>query len=94
MDKLDICVECEKPKADLDFLGRCPGCFEELKWRPPKAPVQAPYFKEMGVENPVDPKGSTAHVRDIKSRRYDEKTDSMYRYHPPKRYFFPNQKGA
>lgn len=51
-----------------------------------------PYFKEMGVENPGDPKGSTAHVRDIKNRRYDSKTDKTYYHQPKKTYFFP--KGA
>lgn len=53
-----------------------------------KATVNAPYFKEMGVENPIDPKGSTAHVRDIKNRRYDAKADKQFQYKPPKKYFF------
>lgn len=89
MELQDICVECGKTSADLDFLGRCLTCFEELKWRPPVNPVQAPYFKEMGVENPVDAKGSTAHVRDIKNRRYDPKTDKTFYYKPRKEYFIP-----
>lgn len=47
------------------------------------------HFKEMGVENPLDPKGSTAHVREIKSRMHDFKTGKVYNYEPPKTYFFP-----
>jgi len=92
MDIQDICVECGQPSEEVDFLGRCTPCFEELKLRPAKNKQNAPYFKEMGVENPVDPKGSTAHVRDIKNRRYDSKTDTTFDYKPPKRYFIP--KGA
>lgn len=48
-----------------------------------------PYFKEMGVENPSDPKGSTAHVRDIKARRLDPSTNKMYYEQPRRTYFFP-----
>lgn len=51
--------------------------------------VSGIYFKEMGVENPGDPKGSTAHVRDIKARRLDPVTQKMFYYKPPKTYFFP-----
>jgi hypothetical protein len=43
---------------------------------------------EYGVENPVDPKGSTAHVRDIKKRRIDPKTKTVFNYEPPKTYFY------
>lgn len=83
-----ICVECGDTKDQVDFLGRCSECFERLKWEEPRNPVHAPYFKEMGVENPVDAKGSTAHVRDIKNRRYDAKEDRTFQYKPPKKYFF------
>lgn len=88
MKLLDICVECGEPSAELDYFRRCPKCFEELKYREPKQKVSAPYFKEVGVENPIDPKGSTAHVRDIKQRRIDTKTRETFYYKPPKRYFF------
>jgi len=47
------------------------------------------YFKEMGVENPYDPKGSTAHVRDIKQRRWDQKEKRMFYYKGETRYSFP-----
>jgi hypothetical protein len=49
-------------------------------------------MKEVGIENPYDKKGSTAHVRDIKNRRYDPKTDKMFYHEGPKRYFFPGGK--
>lgn len=92
MKMVDICVECGKPNEYVDFLGRCYPCFEELKWREPKNRMVAPYFKEMGAENPIDPKGSTAHVRDIKQRRVDTKTGETFYYTGKKTYFFP--KGA
>lgn len=43
---------------------------------------------EYGVENPIDAKGSTAHVRDIKARRLDPKTKTLFYYEKPKTYFF------
>lgn len=43
---------------------------------------------EYGVENPMDPKGSTAHVRDIKARRIDTKSKTPFYYEAPKAYFF------
>jgi hypothetical protein len=46
---------------------------------------------EYGQENPMDPKGSTAHVRDIKARRLDPKTKKMFYYETPKTYFFPKE---
>lgn len=52
-------------------------------------PSSEPYFKEVGVENPYDKKGSTVHVRDIKNRRLDTKTNKMFYYEAPKTYFFP-----
>lgn len=79
-----ICVVCGE-QADRDILGRCLSCFQL------QVPVRFPYFKEMGVENPMDPKGSTAHVRDIKLRRIDPKTKEVFNYEPPKTYFFPKE---
>lgn len=52
-------------------------------------PERGTYFKEVGVENPFDKKGSTAHVRDIKARRLDPKTKKLFYYKPAKVYFFP-----
>lgn len=43
---------------------------------------------EYGVENPMDKNGSTAHVRDIKARRIDPKTKTLFYYEKPKTYFF------
>lgn len=43
---------------------------------------------EYGHENPIDPKGSTAHVRDIKARRYDFKEKRLVYAESPKTYFF------
>jgi len=50
-----------------------------------------PYFKEMGAANPKDPKGSTAHVMDIKDRRWHPEEKRMFYYSKerPKTYFFP-----
>jgi hypothetical protein len=81
---LGTCVACGL-EGDRDILGRCPDCFRA------QVPVRLPYFKEMGVENPMDPKGSTAHVREIKTRRIDPKTKAVFNYEPPKTYFFPKE---
>lgn len=50
-----------------------------------------PYFKEMGTANPFDPKGSTAHVNDIKDRRWHptEKRQFYWSKEKTKTYFFP-----
>lgn len=76
------CIGCGV-LADRDILGRCDDCFRH-GFR-----VMYGTFKEVGVENPYDKKGSTAHVRDIKSRRLDPKTKKMFYYEPPRTYFFP-----
>lgn len=78
-----ICEKCEKPAQSLYFdegLWICRHCrsFEET----------GVHFKEVGVENPYDKKGSTAHVRDIKSRRLDTKTGKMFYHQAPKTYYF------
>jgi hypothetical protein len=46
---------------------------------------------EFGHENPSDPRGSTAHVRDIKDRRWHptEKRQFYYSKELGKSYFFP-----
>lgn len=47
-----------------------------------------PYLKEVGIENPADPEGSTAHVRDIKARRWDPVEKRLFYHQAPKSYFF------
>lgn len=80
-----ICSNCQSSNASeykyIDGTWTCRHCTV------PREP--SIYFKEMGVENPGDPKGSTAHVRDIKARRLDTKTGKMFYYQAPKTYFFP-----
>lgn len=79
-----LCPECHKPTATFKYVdGRwvcrsCSGWSEPMACRP----------FEYGVENPTDPKGSTAHVRDIKARRIDPKTKTLFYYEKPKTYFF------
>lgn len=77
-----VCVVCGT-SGDRDILGRCEACFRK------NAPVPYCHFKEMGVENPGDPQGSTAHVRDIKARRVDVKTGKMYYDRGQRSYSFP-----
>ena len=74
------CVVCGS-LGDRDVLGRCEPCFRRGEY------VPFLYFKEMGVENPRDPEGSTAHVRDIKARRYDTKENKMFYYKGERSYF-------
>jgi hypothetical protein len=76
------CVGCGQ-EADRDILGRCMPCFQSGF-----IPMYGS-FKEVGVENPYDKQGSTAHVKDIKKRRLDVKTGKMYYHQEPKTYFFP-----
>ena len=47
-------------------------------------------FFEYGHVNPIDPKGSTAHVRDIKDRRWHPKEKRLFYYSKElgKKYFF------
>jgi len=54
-----------------------------------RLPPLAPYFKEMGTANPSDPGGSTAHVQDIRKRRWHPTEKRLFYYEPPKAYFFP-----
>jgi hypothetical protein len=88
---MTTCVKCQQEDNDLDFVGRCLDCFKKdiLSNGPTNG---LPYFKEMGVENPADPQGSTAHVRDIKARRLDVKTNETYYDKGRTSYFFPKGK--
>lgn len=80
-----ICPKCSKPAMTLRYVdgifvcAHCVGRHSDLGCR----------TFEYGHENPLDPKGSTAHVRDIKARRYDFKEKRTFNYEPPKTYFFP-----
>lgn len=74
---------CCGVEADRDILGRCDSCF-----RQGRHVDNAFYFKEMGVENPADPKGSTAHVKDIKMRMIDPESKKVVNYKEPSKYFF------
>jgi len=80
-----MCPRCGKPTATFILVGDqlicrfCAGVVEPMGCRP----------FEFGVENPTDPKGSTAHVRDIKARRIDPVTKTLFYYQTPKTYFFP-----
>ena len=76
------CVVCGE-EDDRDILGRCYQCFCL------GIPVQYGHFKEVGRENPGDPKGSTAHVRDIKNRRMDPQTKQPFYYKGDTTYFIP-----
>lgn len=81
----EVCSKCKKFAASLFFNGGdwfCRHCVSGIN------PTGCRLF-EYGVENPVDPKGSTAHVRDIKARRIDPKTKAVFNYEKPKTYFFP-----
>lgn len=79
------CPKCQKWAASLHYIDGDWGC------RHCMAPFREPNCRlfEYGIENPVDAKGSTAHVRDIKSRRIDPKTKTVFNYEKPKTYFFP-----
>lgn len=79
-----FCPRCGKPAAsfhydDGDWL--CRYCLGNTR------PWSCLAF-EYGRENAMDSHGSTAHVRDIKARRLDPKTKTMFYYETPKKYFF------
>ncbi len=77
------CVDCQRYSASLNYRDGdwvCKHCYGGYG--------SSCRLFEYGVENPIDPKGSTAHVRDIKSRRIDPKTKTVFNYEAPKTYFF------
>ena len=86
LDDLDHCPWCHKPAAHWVYYS---GTSELIckKCAPPEG-SECLLF-ERGVENPMDPKGTTAHVRDIKARRIDPKTKTTFYYQKPKTYFLP-----
>lgn len=62
----------------------CKDCYQ----RPPASDTCRLF--EMGHENPSDPKGSTAHVRDIKARRYNPtEKRTFYASELGRTYFIP-----
>lgn len=82
-----ICGKCKKHSSSyrlVEGIWLCRHCRQVVEG--------GFYFKEMGVENPADPKGSTAHVRDIKARRFDVKTKETYYNKSRTAYFFPKGK--
>lgn len=82
-----MCHSCSNFSASLHY--------EDGKWvcglcyRRPESGCR---LFEYGQENPMDPKGSTAHVRDIKDRRWHPKEKRLFYYSKEglgKSYFFP-----
>lgn len=79
------CESCEKPHGTLYLQGDawvCKHCFGG-------AEPQTCRLFEKGHENPYDKDGTTAHVRDIKARRWHPTEKRMFYYKAPKSYFFP-----
>lgn len=82
---------CEQCGIASQRYALCNKCYDA--WQN-KGFGDVPYFKEMGTENTGDSKGSTAHVRDIKDRRWNSVEKRMF-YHSkerPKTYFLPKGK--
>lgn len=83
---MSLCNQCEKDAITLHYQDGdwvCHFCY--------MAPARSDTCRlfEFGSENPMDARGSTAHVRDIKARRIDPKTKTQFYYEKPKTYFFP-----
>jgi len=77
------CSKCGHIAGILTFQDSrwiCYSCYE----KPEESTCR---LHEYGHENPEDPKGSTAHVRDIKARRIDPKTKEQFYYQASKTYF-------
>lgn len=81
-----FCSSCNKPSGTLYMEGDewvCRHC-----WTGEAKPQTCRLF-EKGAENPYDKDGTTAHVRDIKSRRWHPTEKRMFYYKPSASYFFP-----
>lgn len=81
------CESCGKFRASLHLdrdIWVCEDC-----WMEPE-PMDTCRLFEYGKENPTDPGGSTAHVRDIKDRRWHPQEKRMFYWskEKPKSYFF------
>lgn len=78
------CPQCRKPASSLHYREGSWACRHCLG----SSSGWGCLAFEYGRENPQDPKGSTAHVRDIKARRIDPKTKTTFYYQTPKTYFY------
>jgi hypothetical protein len=82
----DNCNQCGRFDGTLHWNNGwvCKDCYQI------PSPMNCRLF-EFGHENPQDPQGSTAHVRDIKDRRWhpQEKRSFYYSRELGKTYFFP-----
>jgi len=78
-----ICNSCLNQSSSLHYdegQWLCRHCY--------RSPESSCRLFEYGHENPRDAGGSTAHVRDIKSRRLEPGTNRVVRDTGPKTYFF------
>ena len=82
-----FCSQCRKPAASLHYVDGVWGCRHCMAGA---SAVGCRLF-EYGHENSIDSKGSTAHVRDIKDRRWQPQEKRMFYYSKElgKSYFFP-----
>src|ERR1017187_8776250 len=83
----DYCPDCKKPSSSLFYMGdgwRCRHCLS-------RTDDNSCRLFEYGHENKMDAKGSTAHVRDIKDRRWHPQEKRMFYYSKElgKTYFLP-----
>lgn len=81
-----LCSSCQKPSSTFRFIGDswvCGFCAPSLE--------SGCRLFEFGHENPSDAKGSTAHVRDIKDRRWHPQEKRLFYYSKElgRKYFFP-----
>jgi predicted amidophosphoribosyltransferase len=87
MENNGFCPSCNKPSSSLIysdgdwFCRHCVSSGDSVSCR----------LFEFGHENPIDAKGSTAHVRDIRDRRWHPQEKRMFYYSKElgKTYFFP-----
>lgn len=81
------CDRCQKECGRLHYVSAdtwvCRSCYT------PPAPMDTCRLHEYGQENPSDPQGSTAHVREIKSRRWDPVEKRTFNWTGERAYFFP-----
>lgn len=81
------CDQCKEEVGALHYAGHslwlCRHCFA-----PPDPMITSRPF-EKGHENPLDKGGTTAHVRDIKARRWDPQEKRMFYYKGERSFFFP-----
>lgn len=81
---IQACEGCGRPAGSLNLQSGfwiCRHCYV----KPPVTDTCRPF--ERGRENPMDKDGSTAHIRDIKRRRWDPVERRSFNYAGPKTYF-------